>query len=351
MYFANISKISSLLASCAIAAGYWVGLPTAQAAAPDYKITKTIALGAPDKWDYLAFDAGSHRVVVAHGSEATVVDSKSGAVVGHLGLLNHTNGVLIANGRVYATSRDPDLLVAFDLATLKEVARIPVGKGPDGAFYDPTSRRGFVVNEDDMTVTALDLAANKPVFTAPLGGAPEFLAAAEGKLYVNIKDHREVVRIDIASGQPDARWPVPDCESPHGMAIDAAAHRLFSSCVNNKMMVLDTDKGTVVASLPIGRRTDGAAFDPKRKLAFSSNSEGTLSVIAEKSPSEFVALGEVATAPGARTMAVDPESGRIFLVTADVTTSKPAEDGGKPTQFTFTPGSLKMLFLDPASTR
>ena len=334
-------KTSILAASLAVALG------AAAQAAPDYHIAATVALGGPDKWDYLAFDAASHRVAVAHGAEITVVDSTSGAVVGRLGPINRAHGVLIANGRIYATSQEPDTLTAFDLITLKQVAAVPVGKEPDGALYDPATRRGFVINEGDKTVTAIDLDANKPVFTTDLGGAPEFLAAASGKLYVNIKDSRDVVRIDIASGRLDARWPVPDCESPHGMAVDATAHRLFSSCVNGKMMVLDTDKGTIVASLPIGKRTDAAAYDSKRKLAFSSNSEGSLSVIAEKSADDFVALGDIATAPGARTMALDPESGRIFVVTADVASSEAAPDGGKPTRFAFVPGSLKMLFLDP----
>jgi YVTN family beta-propeller protein len=269
-------------------------------------------------------------------------------VVGHLGPINHTNGVLIANGRVYATNQDPDTLLAFDLDSLKQVAAIPVGKGPDGALYDADSHRAFVANEEDKTVTAIDIDANKPVFTADLGGAPEFLAAAGGKLYVNIKDRREVVRIDIASGKLDAHWPIPDCESPHGLAVDPVTHRLFSSCVNAKMMVLDTDNGQIVASLPIGKHTDAAAFDPKRKLAFSSNGEGTLSVIAEKSAGEFVSLGEVSTAPGARTMALDPDSGRIFLVTADSAAADSAEDGGKPARLKVVPGSFKMLFLDPA---
>ncbi len=319
----------------------------ATAETPTYRITRTVALGAPDSWDYLTFDAASHRVVVSHGSEATLVDSDSGAVVGHLGPLKHGNGVMVANGRIYATSQDPDMLVAFDLATLKQVATIPMGKGPDGALYDPDSRRGFVVNEDDKTVIAIDVETGKPVFTTDLGGAPEFLAAAAGKLYVNIKDRREVVRIDIASGKLDARWPIPDCEAPHGMAVDPATHRLFSTCVNGKMVVVDTDKGTVVATVPIGKRPDGAGFDPKRKLAFSPNSEGTLSVIAEKSADEFVSLGDVPTAPGARAMAIDPDSGRIFLVTADVASSEPAPDGGKPTRFHFVPGTFKLLFIDP----
>lgn len=339
-------KLSAL--SLSLAVGLCAALPAAQAAAPDYRVTKTVALGGPDKWDYLAFDAASHRVVVSHGTEVTVVDGDSGTVVGRLGPIKHSNGVLVADGRVYATSQDPDLLVAFDLVSLKQVAAIPVGKGPDGALYDPASRRGFVVNEDDKTVTAIDIDANKPVFTTDLGGGPEFLAAAAGKLYVNIKDNREVVRIDIASGKLDARWPVPDCESPHGIAVDAARHRLFSSCVNGKMMVLDTDSGAVIASLPIGTRTDAAVFDAKRKLAFSSNSEGTLSVIAEKNAGEFVSLGDVPTAPGARTMALDPATGRIFLVTADIAPGGPAQTDGKPARLSFVPGSVKMLFLDPA---
>lgn len=342
-----MSRLLSLLLPPLAAAALYAAPPAEAQLAPIYRITKTVDLGAPDKWDYLAFDAASHLVVVAHGSEATLLDSESGQLLGRLGPIKRAAGVLIANGKVYATSQDPDRLIAFDLESLKQVAAIPVGKGPDGALYDAASRRGFVVNEDDKTVTAIDMEADKPVFTTDLGGMPEFPAAADGKLYVNIKDRREVVRIDIASGKLDARWPVPDCESPHGMAIDAAGHRLFSSCVNGKMMVLDTDRGTVVARLPIGKRTDAAAYDPGHRLIFSSNSEGTLSVIAEKGVDEFVPLGDIPTAPGARTMALDADTGRIFLVTATVASAEPGENGGKSTRFAFVPGSLKMMILDP----
>jgi DNA-binding beta-propeller fold protein YncE len=144
----------------------------------------------------------------------------------------------------------------------------------------------------------------------------------------------------------DAHWSISGCERPHGLAIDLSTHRLFSSCVNSVMFVINADSGAVVAKLPIGRGTDAAGFDPKRKFAFSSNgADGTLSVIQEKDAQTFVSLGEVKTAVSARTMAVDPDTGRIFLIAADL---EPLPAGAAPgTRPKVVPGTAKLLFLDP----
>ena len=141
-----------------------------------------------------------------------------------------------------------------------------------------------------------------------------------------------------------AHWPITDCASPHGAAIDAATHRLFVSCVNERLVVVDTDTGKEVAGVPIGRGADAAAFDPKRRLVFSSNGlDGTLSVIREETPDTYVVVATIKTAPSGRTMGIDPETGRIYIAAAD--TDPSPTPGGRPIP---RPGTLKLLFLDPA---
>ncbi len=149
-----------------------------------------------------------------------------------------------------------------------------------------------------------------------------------GKFYVDGVEKNEVVRVDTAKNVADAHWPMPTCVKPHGLAIDRTHHRLFATCSNKVMVVMNADNGDVIATLPIGQGSDFAAFDPERGLAFSSNRDGTLSVIAEVSPENFVALPAIPTQVGARTMAIDSKSGRIYLVTAEMTanaTSDPAD--------------------------
>ena len=253
----------------------------AQAAdiAPAYHATKTVALGAPDRWDYVVFDPGSDRVYVSHGDRITVVDGKSGAILGQIeGMPGGTHGIGIsaANGKGYTDDGKAGQAVAFDLKTLKTGARIAAKDDADGIAFDPTSGHIFVVDGDSAALTVIDPKTDAAIATIATGGGMEYAVAGDnGKLYVNGADKKEIVRIDTATNRVDAHWPVPGCTSPHGLAIDKAAHRLFPTCLNAVMNVVDTDSGKVVASLPIGQGTDGAAFDPKRKLVFSSNYDGT----------------------------------------------------------------------------
>ncbi|MBU6299906.1 MAG: YncE family protein, partial [Alphaproteobacteria bacterium] len=231
---------------------------------------------------------------------------------------------------------------------LKPLATVPAGEDADAVAYDPLTKRVFVMDADGAAVTAVDAVRNKTLSTTPLKAKPESAVAdGAGNLFINGASTREVLRMDTRTLAITARWPVPDCESPHGLAIDTETHRLFVSCRNAKLLVIAGDNGRVVAALPIGKGTDSAAFDPKRKYVFSSNGDGTLSVIAERNADTFVSLGNVPTAPGARTMAVDPATGRVFLVAAGVAKVEPPKAAGRAPHFVFTPGSVKLLILDP----
>ena len=319
------------------------------AAMPAYKITKVVPLGAPDHWDYVVFDSASQRVYVAHASQVDVVDGRSGRFIGKVaGVSGGAHGIAIsaANGRGYTDDGSAGAAVVFDLKTLKTLRRINIKDDADAMVYDPRSGHIFVVDGEDVTV--IDPATDKTVGVIGLDEKLEYAAApGDGKLYVNGTEKRELIRIDTLTNTVDARWSTPDCERPHGLALDAQSHRAFISCVNRIMAVVNTDTGAVIANLPIHAGTDAAAFDPKRKLAFSSSGDGTISVIREVNPDTFLALGAFETQATGRTMAVDPQTGRLFVAAADIDQAAAPDPKGRPDRPKLTPGSLKLLFIDP----
>ena len=318
--------------------------------APEYTVVKTVALGAPDRWDYVVFDEGSGRVFVAHGDELTVVDGTSAEITGHVKSfpgITHGIAIVAASNRGYTDEGEAGKAHSFNLKTLKVEKHLQAQEGADAITFDPVSNHVFIMNGDAGTITVIDPKTDAVVATIEVGGKLEYARPGEnGKLFVNGADKREVVSIDTATNQIVARWPVPDCESPHGLAINPASHRLFVSCLNEKLDVVDSQTGKLVTTVPIGKGSDAVVFDPKRKLLFSSNGkDGTISVIAEKDPKTYLALAPIKTVVSARTMGINPATGRLFLAAADVTNAQPDKKSGRvPTQ----PGSLKLLFLDPA---
>jgi YVTN family beta-propeller protein len=317
---------------------------------PAYRITKTVALGTPDRWDYVVFDPVLDRVYVSHGEKVTVVDGANGAIVGQIdGITGATHGIasVHALGKGYTDDGKAGMAVSFDLKTLKVVKRIKAEPDADGIVYDPPSKHILVIDGDSGKVTVIDPKTDTVVATIDGGGGLEFGVSGEnGKFYVDGADKNEIVRMDTTTNKADAHWPMPGCVKPHGLAIDRAHMRLFASCGNKIMTVVDAEAGAVITNLPIGEGTDFAEFDPTRGWAFSSNRDGTLSIIAEKSPTSFVALPAVATEVGARTMATDPKTGRIYLVTAEMTVNESAAPTDLRHRYSVKPGSVKLLFLD-----
>lgn len=327
------------------------------AAAVDYHLTRSVRLGLPDRWDYVVYDAPSHRVYVAHGDRLTVVDGRSGRIIGEVrGMPGGTHGIAISHaaGLGYTDDGRAGEAVAFSLKTLQVVKRLKAAPDSDAVTIDPTSGHVFVVDGDPGLLTVIDPAGDGVVATVRVGSKLEYpVAGHNGKLYVNGVAKREIFRIDTATNQVDATWPIPQCDAPHGLAIDTTTHRLFSSCENGRLVVVNADTGATVATLPIGQGTDAAAFDPTRRLIFSSNGmDGTLSVIREVGADTFVPAATIKTALSARTMSVDPVSGRLFLAAATTNARamaafRAARRAGRRGPSPFVPGSLRLLMLDP----
>jgi DNA-binding beta-propeller fold protein YncE len=322
----------------------------AAGAAPLYNITKIVKLGGGVRWDYLHFDQASDRLYISHGTELTVLNGTTGAVIGEVRGLHGSHGIAIddATGLGYADSSGTRTTTIFNLKTLRMVKTIPALEDADGMTFDPASNQVFVNGGDADATRPIDAGTKQPGPLIPLGGKPEFLVAdGHGSLFVNINDKNQIVKIDTHTEQVVARWPVP-CDSPTGLAMDTTTNRLFSSCRDGHMAVLNATTGATVAMLPIGLGTDSAAFDPDRKLAFSANRDGTLSVIEEDDADHFTVLPAVKTELGARTLAVDPATGRIFEVTATVKSADAPKHPGWSPNYKFMPHTFRVLILDPA---
>lgn len=325
------------------------------AAEPLYRVSKTVSVGTPDRWDYVMFDPISSRVYVAHGDRVTVVDGRSGKLIGDItGMPGGTHGIAFDHtvGKGYTDDGGAGIAVSFDLKTLKTLKKIKAEPDADGIVFDPTSRHMFVIDGDSGKLTVIDPKSDGVVATIDAGGGLEFGVSGEnGKFYVDGAEKGEIVRIDTATNKVDAHWPVDGCLKPHGLAIDRTSHRLFASCANKTMAIVNADTGSVVTKLPIGDGTDFAEFDPVRKRALSSNRDGTISVIAQKSPDSYEVLPSVATSFGARTMAIDPKNGRLFIMTADFTVNNAVPESDFKHRYLVKAGSAKLVFLDPTTPR
>jgi YVTN family beta-propeller protein len=308
--------------TCIVALSALVFLPlgTSRAAEPEsgYQLLNTIKVGGAGGWDYLTVDAASRRLYLSRSNRAIVVDVEQEKVVGEVKNTAGIHGIAVAPKRKkgYTSNGGDSTVTVFDTESLKEVSRLKVGSRPDPIIYDPASDRVFTFNAGSMDATAIDTATDKVVGTVKLGGRPEFAVADEkGMIYVNIISTSEVVAFDAKELKVQARWPLTPGKQPSGISMDRSKRRLFVTCRNEKMVILDAEGGKVVGTVTIGKGTDACAFDPGTGLAFSSNGDGTLTIVGEEKGGYRV-VANVKTQERAKTMALDPKTHRVYLPAA-----------------------------------
>lgn len=285
-----------------------------------YHVTDTWKLGGDGGWDYLAIDPQSKLLYLTRGNHVMVVDTSAGKVTADITGLKGTHGVVFdtAGKLGYITDGGANEVAVFDRKTNSIVKRVAAGTNPDGAVFEPVTQTVWALNGRSKNATVIDANTQQVVATVPLPGKPEFpVADGKGSVFVNIEDTSQLAHIDAKTHAVLAVWPLKPCEGPSGLAIDRKNHRLFSVCDGKTMAVVDAKSGKVVATPAIGNGPDAAAFDEKNALAFSSNGEGTLTVVHEDSPDSYSVVQNVATKQGARTMALDPDTGKVYVVTAD----------------------------------
>ena len=298
--------------------------PLFAADAPALHLLTRYEVGGEGGYDYIRFEPGASRLFVAHGKKVEVLDAATGRKLGEIAPTNGVHGIALApaQNHGFTTNGTDRSVTMFDLRTLATLKVIKyTGVKPDALEFDPETRRVFVANGDPKLggdLTVIDAATGDIIATVELSGKLEGMAFdGRGRLFVAAEDRGTVHVVDTRTLAVLAQWPLAPGEEPTGVAIDAVHHRLFLACSNHLLVVLDSDSGRVISTSPIGGGPDGAAFDPTTGRVFTSNREGTLSVVREVTPDEYAPEPPVTTEPGARTVALDERTQRLYLPTAN----------------------------------
>jgi len=316
--------------------------------AQNYHISNRWTVGGQGGWDYLVSDDAAHRLYITHNSRVEVVDTRTGKSIGAITGLKSTHGVALnPDGKTgYISDGVGNSIVVFDRETFAVKTTIPAGTNPDGIAFEPKTKTVWAFNGRSNNISVLDTSSNGIIATIPLPGKPEFPQVDGGSVFVNIEDRNAIVKLDASTQKVIATWPLTGCDSPSGMAIDRAKHRLFSVCDGGKMAIVDYTSGKLLGMASIGDSPDAAGYDEKTGLAFSSNGgSATLSVIDASKPA-FPTVQTVTTARGARTMTFDASTGRVYLVTAQFGPVPAATPTTPRPRASAVPGSFEVLVVE-----
>ncbi len=287
----------------------------------EYKIINKFHVDGDAGWDLLAKEESTDRLFISHATMVQVLDVKTGKTVGIIPDTKGVHGIALAtdmNKGFTSNGKDTSVTV-FDLKTLAVITKVKsTGINPDVIMYDQFTHRVFCFNAKSNNATVFDAKTNAAIETISFEGNPELAVSdGNGKIYVNLEDASKVVVINANTLKVEKSWSVAPGEEPSGIALDNKTHRLFSVCGNKLMIISDVESGKVIANIPIGDRVDGAAFDPETKRAYSSNGDGTLTVVQEINADKFMVLENFETQKGARTIALDTKTHHLYLPTAE----------------------------------
>jgi len=302
------------------------------AAQSNWAVEKTLHVGGEGGMDYITLDARNHRLYVPRSTHTMVIDADSGKTLADIPGQKHNHGVALVPeaGRGFISDGE-GAVVIFDLKTNEVLGTLKAHPDADGIIYDKATGLVLIVSGDDGVLMTLkpdvDPATGSVDAPIDLGGKPEFLASdGAGKVYINLEDKDQVAVVDLKARKVLAHWPVAPGGSPVGMSIDPAKHRLFVGCRKpQKLIVMSTDDGKVLADLPIGAGVDATKFDGHQ--AFASCRDGKLNVAGETASGKIEIVQTVTTPVGAKTMDVDPETKKVYLPTFEFEEQKPGATG------------------------
>lgn len=310
-----------------------------------YKIVNKFHLPGDEKWDYLFSDDAAGLLYVSHGNMVQVVDEVKGSIAGIIPGLDGVHGIAIAPelNKGFISTKNDNSVTIFDTKTYAVIKKIEMtGKSPDAILFDAFSQKVFVFNGHSDNATVIDAKTNEIIATIALTGNPEFSQTdGKGKIFVNLESKSSIAVINATTHQVENVWTIAPGEGPSGLALDNENHRLFSVCANQLMIVVDAETGKVITTLPTGEKTDGVAFDPSLKCAYSSNGAGTVTVVKEVNKDSFVVLENIVTQKGAKTIAVNKKTHHIYLPTAEYDKTPGVE---KPKLI---PSTFEILDIEP----
>jgi len=320
----RISVFAMLVAVGCSSSGTAAEDASAGAKLPSFSVIRTIPLpdSLPDNFfDYVSVDSTVGKLFVGTEDGVTTVDLKTNEATPRFVMAPIVHAVLpLPNHRMLLTSGTSDTAILFDSSSGSIIANIKTGRHPDGATYDSVSGLAIVINILGGTVTLIDPVKGIAVGDIQVGGELEAgVTDSQGLLYINVANHAKIAVIDIAARKVLKQYPLPGCKEPTGLAIDGATGLLVAACGNGKAIALYAKDGKPVASIKIGEGADAMLFDSRQKAFFAPNGDsGTLSVLRELPDDRGVVLDQtIKTAPGARTGALDTETGQVYLPVAD----------------------------------
>ena len=342
------SNSVSVLAASIVALGMLGAINSSVHAADfDYRVVATQHLDGDIKWDYLTFDGEHHRLFLTRGDHVDVYDLATKSVVAAIPNTNGVHGVALAPklDRGFTSNGKDNSVTVFELSSLKVIGTVASDKKPDAIIYDQSSGHVFVANGDGKNLTVFDAKTLKLVSTIDVGGKPEFMVVDnKGKLFVNIEDTNQMISIDTKLNKINQKIELGAvCEEPTGIDIDLVTETLFAGCHNQKMAIVNAKTGKIIASPAIGKGSDATVYDAERKLAFSSNGDGTLTVIGKDKHNAYEPKQNVKTMVTARTMVLDPATHNIYLVAAELETPDPAVDKGANQRPKLKQGSFTLI--------
>ncbi|HTE28928.1 MAG TPA: hypothetical protein VK666_01035 [Chryseolinea sp.] len=307
-----------------------------------FHVIKSLPIGGAGGWDYLAMDPAGKRLYISHGTQVNIIDKNSGD---SLGVIPNTTGVhgiafIPSENKGYTSNGRLNNITVFELSTGNVLSQIATGENPDAILYEPFSKTIITCNGRSKNLSVIDPVANAVISTIDVGGKPETAVSnGAGKLFVNIEDKNEIVEVDMIKREVTGHWSLDGAEGPTGLCIDNKTHRLFAGC-DKQLVVINADNGKVVSKLPIGDGCDGVAFDNSTQTIFTSNGEGTMTVIKEQSADKYKIEDNVVTKKGGRTITIDEANHTLYIPTASFGT--PEAEGKRPPVI---PGTFMVMVI------
>jgi len=307
----------------------------------EYKVVKVYHIASAGGWDYIAVNNG--RLYVSHSTQVNVLDEATGDSVGYIPNTTGVHGIAFDKelNKGYTSNGRINNVTVFDLKTNETLGQIATGQNPDAIMYEPFSGLIITCNGRSKNLSLIDPKQGRTIDSIDVGGKPETAASdGNGKLFVNIEDKNEIVAVDLTKRAVLSHWSISPGEGPTGLVYDKETKRLFAGC-EKMLIVLNAENGSIVDKITIGDGCDGVAFDSNKKIIFTSNGEGNLSVIKEISADKYSSLGNYPTKRGARTITINANTGTLYLPTAEFDPTKTGQNG-RPLMI---PGTFQVLVV------
>jgi YVTN family beta-propeller protein len=308
-----------------------------------FHIINTLHIASSGGWDYIEVGPVNDWLYASHGTQVNVLNKKTGDSVAVIENTTGVHGIAfdVADNKGFTSNGRLNTVTVFDMNTNKVLAQVVAGQNPDAILYEPFSKKIITCNGRSKNLSVIDPVTNKLLDSVDVGGKPETAVSnGAGRLYVNIEDKNQIVEVDTKTFKVLNRWSIAPADGPTGLAFDKNTKRLFAGC-DKVLVVLDASTGKVVDTLPIGDGCDGVAFDPATKNIFTSNGEGTITVIHEDNADKYTVVETIATKRGARTITLDKITHMLYLPTAEFEAADPNQKGRPKMK----PGTFQVLVV------